>query len=119
MNERDPAYLWDIIRAAKEIVRFLGHKRLDDLQQDRVLQLALERELEVIGEAAARISNEFRDAHPEVPWSRIIAQRNVIAHQYGDIQIERVWLVATQRVPELITQLDPLVPRLPDQGENE
>ena len=117
MNERDPAYLWDIVEAAKEIVRFLAGKRLDDLTSDRVLQLAVERELEVIGEAAARLSKEFRDAHPEVPWSRIIAQRNVIAHQYGEIQIDRIWLVATERVPELIALLEPLIPQLPDGEE--
>jgi len=115
MNERDPAYLWDILQAAKEIVRFLAGKQLDDLTSDRVLQLALERELEVVGEAAARISKEFRDTHPEVSWSRIIAQRNVIAHQYGEIETDRIWLVATERVPELIALLEPLIPQLPDQ----
>jgi uncharacterized protein with HEPN domain len=117
MNERDPAYLWDIVQAAKEVVRFLAGKRLDDLTSDRVLQLAIERELEVMGEAAARLSKEFRDAHPEVPWSRIIAQRNVIAHQYGEIQIDRIWLVVTERVPELIILLEPLIPQLSDQEE--
>ena len=116
MDERDPAYLWDIVEAAKEIVRFLAGKRLEDLASDRVLQLAVERELEIIGEAAARVSSGFREEHPEVPWSRIIAQRNVIAHQYGEIQIDRIWLVANE-LPELILLLEPLIPAVSDQEE--
>jgi len=114
MNERDPAYLWDIVEAAKELTGFLAGKQFPDLTSDKVLQLAVERELEVIGEAAARVSKEFRDAHPEVPWTRIIAQRNVIAHEYGEIQIELIWAVATERVPELITLLEPLIPPVPE-----
>jgi uncharacterized protein with HEPN domain len=114
MDERDAAYLWDIVGAAKEVTRFLAGKRLDDFASDRVLQLAVERELEVIGEAAARVSGKFRDAHPEIPWSRIIAQRNVIAHQYGEIQMERIWLVATRRLPELVALLEPLIPPIAD-----
>lgn len=117
MNERDPAHLWDIVEAAKELTRFLAGKRFHDLTSDRVLQLAVERELEVIGEGAARVSKEFRDAHPEVPWARIIAQRNVIAHEYGAIQLERIWVVASQHVPELIGLLEPLIPPLPDEEE--
>ena len=79
-----------------------------------MLRLAVEWEVEIIGEAASKLSREFRDAHPEIPWQRIIAQRNVIAHEYGDILIDRIWRVATERIPELIQLLEPLIPQSPD-----
>lgn len=80
---------------------------------DRKLQLAIERLVEIIGEAARGVSSECRAQHPGIPWSGIVAQRHVLAHEYGAIKRERIWMVATQRVPELIAQLKPLLP--PDQ----
>jgi len=76
---------------------------------------AVERHLEIIGEAANRVSRSFREAHPEIPWQRIVAQRNVLAHEYGEIENTLVWRVATIRIPELIQQLQRLLPPLPPQ----
>jgi len=64
----------------------------------------------VVGEAANHVSEEFRDKHPEIPWAQIIGQRNVLAHEYGEILIERVWLAATKSVPALLKTLSGLVP---------
>jgi len=75
----------------------------------------VERHLEIIGEAANRVSRSFREAHPEIPWQRIVAQRNVLAHEYGEIENTLVWRVATIRIPELIQQLQRLLPPLPPQ----
>ena len=76
-------------------------------------QLAVERSIEILGEAARKVSQAFQAAHPEIPWSRIIAQRHVLAHEYGNIDHERIWEVATVRVPQLIVQLVPLIPPPP------
>ena len=116
MIDEDAAYLWDMLRAAKELQLFLQGKRFADIESDRMLRLTVEREIEIIGEAASRLSPDFRGAHPQVPWQRIIAQRNVIAHEYGDIQLDRIWRVATDRVPELIRFLEPLMPPPPEDG---
>jgi uncharacterized protein with HEPN domain len=70
---------------------------------------------EVIGEAANRVSPSFRASHPEIPWQRIVAQRNVLAHEYGEIEPALVWRVATLRIPELIQHLQSLLPLLPPQ----
>jgi uncharacterized protein with HEPN domain len=64
-------------------------------------------------EAAKRVSSTFKEAHPEIPWSSIIGQRNVLAHEYGEVLLERIWLVATKNIPELIQLLDPLIPPPP------
>jgi len=82
-----------------------------------LLQSAVERQLEILGEAARRMSDNFRQAHPEIPWSDIIGQRNVIAHQYEEIRQERIWSVVTSDIPTLITQLEPLIPPLPPEIE--
>lgn len=110
VNERDLAYIWDMIQAARETQAFVKGKRYNDLLTDKMLRLAIERELEIIGETARRVSTGCREEHPEIPWTRIISQRNVIAHEYGDIRLEWMWVVATERVPELIPLLQPLLP---------
>ena len=115
MNERDLAYVWDILQAARETQRFVKGKRYNDLLTDRMLRLTIERELEIMGEAARRVSAECREEHPEIPWTGIIAQRNVIAHEYGDIRLEWMWVVATDRIRELIPLLEPLIPS-PQEG---
>jgi len=75
-----------------------------------MLRAAIERHIEIIGEAAGRVSPSFRDAHPEIPWRRIIAPRNVLAHEYGEVKHELMWRVATVHVQELIAKLEPLTP---------
>lgn len=112
--ERDAACLWDMLDAGREVTKFVAGKRYHDLVSDRMLRLAVERELEIIGEAARRVSVEFRERHPEIAWAAIVAQRNVIAHEYGDIRLEWIWTVATSRVPELVRILEPLIPPPPD-----
>lgn len=77
----------------------------------------MERALEIIGEAAHHVSEPFRQAHPEVRWSSIIAQRNVLAHEYGAIKQDRIWIVATVHVPELIDRLQSWLPPVPPEAE--
>lgn len=118
-DERDGAYLWDMMEAAKTVQDFTSGVTFDGYKQDKKLRLAVERSIEIIGEAAARMSKEFRDAHPKISWKGIIGQRNVLIHEYGEIKHERIWAVATQRIPELIKALEPLIPAPPKpEGES-
>jgi len=78
-----------------------------------VLQAAVERKLEIIGEAARGVSDDFRRDHPEVPWRGIIGQRHFLAHEYGEVRQEKLWRVATTRISELIEQLEKLIPPTP------
>jgi uncharacterized protein with HEPN domain len=78
-----------------------------------MLRGAVERHLEIIGEAAGRVSQSFRETHREVPWRQIIAQRNILAHEYGDVDDALVWRVATERMSELIRLIEPHVPPSP------
>lgn len=112
-EKRDPAYLWDMLDAAKAIMAFVSNRTFYDFQQDRMLRNAIERNLEIIGEAANRVSESFQKAHSEIPWKNIIGQRNILIHEYGEIKNERVWAVATKRVAELAAILEPLLPPNP------
>lgn len=111
---RDVAHLWDMLQAALQLTDLVEGPTEQDYLGDRTLQLAVERLVEIIGEAAGRVSEQTRGAHPEIPWRGIIGQRNVIAHEYGEIVQERLWRVAVERIPELIEQLRPLIPAPPE-----
>lgn len=113
----DNAYLWDMLTAARAVQTFVQGRTIADYLGDLMLRSAVERQLEVVGEAARHVSEEFQSAHAEIPWRPIQAQRHVLAHEYGEIKHERVWRVATMHIPELIRQLEPLVPPPPDKGD--
>lgn len=106
----DRAYLWDMLTASRAVVAFVQGKTLDDYLGDLMLRSAVERQVEVIGEAARRVSAAFQNLHPEIPWRPITAQRNVLAHDYGEIKHDRIWRVATEHIPDLIELLEPLIP---------
>lgn len=109
----DVSYLWDMLDAAYAIRQFVTGKTFDDYTRDRLLRGAIERHIEIIGEAARNVSAPCREAHPEIPWRKIVAQRHVLAHEYGEVKHESIWRVATIHIPELIEQLEPLIPPPP------
>jgi uncharacterized protein with HEPN domain len=116
---RDPAFLWDMLDAARSVIRFVGSKTFEEYLSDQFTQAAVERKIEIIGEAARNVTDDFRESHPEIPWSPIIAQRNVLAHGYFGINQESIWKVITHDIPALIEALDPLIPPLPGEPDHE
>ncbi|MFB3881752.1 MAG: DUF86 domain-containing protein [Armatimonadota bacterium] len=114
---KDAAYLWDMVEAAKTALDLTAGYDVQRYLANRTLQLAIERLVEVIGEAANRVSAAFREAHPEVPWRRIISQRHVLAHEYGEIRQGQMWLLVSDHIPKLVTQLEPLLPPPPPEPE--
>lgn len=113
LSWRDPANLLDMLDASEKIQHFLKNKAFEDFLNDDMLRAAVERNLEIIGEAARRISEELKQGHPQIPWRKIIAQRNVLIHEYDDIDYKEIWQVATFYLPRLIEQIRPLIPPLP------
>jgi len=105
----DLKYVWDMLEAARTVDELPCDRTLDDYERTKWLRLAVERAIEIIGEAARHVSAEFRAAHPGVAWSAIVATRHVIAHEYGDIQNDKLWRVARTHVPVLIAQLEPII----------
>ncbi len=88
-EERDPAHLWDMIEAARAIMDFTKDLTLEEFlgggREMTIMRLAVEREMEVLGEAARRVSSPFRSEHAEIPWKETVGLRNVISHEYDKV----------------------------------
>jgi uncharacterized protein with HEPN domain len=109
----DESYLWDMLEHARGVSDFVAGRTYENYVNDKLFRAAVERYIEIIGEAARNVSQVFQDSHREIPWRKIVAQRHVLSHEYGEIKHDRIWRVATIYVPELIEQLKPLVPTPP------
>jgi uncharacterized protein with HEPN domain len=112
---KDQALLLDMLDSARAVSEMVAGMGLQTYAADRRTRRAVEREVEIIGEAARKVSEAFRDAHSQIPWRKIMGQRHKLAHEYGEIEDAILWRVATIHVPELIAMLEPLVP--PDAGD--
>ena len=110
-DDRDIAFLWDILEAAKDIYNFVKNTNTKAFSNDKKTRYAVERQLLVIGEAAKRVSDSFKQKHQKIPWKSMVGLRNILAHEYGEILVERIWLISTENIPDLIEVLDPLVPK--------
>ncbi len=108
--DRDSVYLLDIVSSAQMIRSYLEGVVLDEFLRDTKLQDSVIRRLEIIGEAAGRVSAQFREKHPEIPWSEMRGMRNRMIHHYDDVDLHIVWNTAQDNIPQLLELLEPLVP---------
>lgn len=102
---REKLYLTDIVEAADAVERFCEGTEHDRFLQDELRQSAVLQKLIVIGEAAARLSPEFRACHPAIEWADIVGFRNIAVHEYFAVNWSVVWVTATQDVPVLARQV--------------
>lgn len=116
-NVRDNAALFDMVKAMQAIGRFVPGRTFEDYLTDEMFQGAVERKLEILGEAANRISADFQSQHTDIDWRSIVGLRNVIIHQYDELDYQKVWNIATNDVPLLLKKVHPLVPDLPAADE--
>ena len=98
-----------MIDAAESVGQFMAGRQRVDLDRDRMLLFAMVRAIEVIGEAASRVSDETRAANPAIPWSAIVSMRNRLVHGYFDIDTEIVWKTATGELADLLPRLRALI----------
>ncbi len=111
--QRDKEYLLDILEAAKLALAYVDKKSKEEFFNDTQCQDAVIRRLEIIGEAAARrISEEMRAAYPDLPWSDMIGMRNVIIHEYDDVDLVIVWETVHNDLPPLIDALEKILQSL-------
>ncbi|MGQ9850170.1 MAG: HepT-like ribonuclease domain-containing protein [Aggregatilineaceae bacterium] len=107
---RDLTYVLDMLIAARYIQAYMAGIDRAAFEQDAMRQDAVIRRIEIIGEAAKRISAEFQAAHREIPWQQVAGMRNRLIHGYDEVSLAIVWNVVQHDIPALIAQLEPLVP---------
>jgi uncharacterized protein with HEPN domain len=106
MLRTDKVRLRHILDASKEVVEFVKGRSRAELDSDRKLNLSLVRLLEVIGEAARGMSDEFRTQHSELPWKKMVGMRDRLIHGYYDVDLDVVWETATEDLPGLVAKLE-------------
>lgn len=112
---REELYLDDIVEAADAIQVFLAGVERETFLQNDLVRSAVLQKLTVIGEAAARLPEEFRNHHADIEWSDIAAFRNIAVHAYFSVDWSIVWVAATQEAPELRRKIaDILAEEYPD-----
>jgi len=99
-----------IVDAGERILRWTAGKSRADFDADDQLQSAVIYQLQIIGEAASHLSEDFRRAHADIPWRRITGMRHILVHGYMDVDLDIVWDVLTDRLRPLMDTLRPLVP---------
>lgn len=107
---RDPQSLLDILEAAKKACSYVAGKTQEEFLQDSLCQDAVIRRLEIIGEAARRLSPTARQTLPGLTWNAMIGMRNVLVHEYDDVDLSIVWDTVQKDLPSLIAIIEPLVP---------
>jgi uncharacterized protein with HEPN domain len=111
MPPSDLVRLRHMLDAAGEAVMFVAGKTAHDLRSDRILSLALVKCIEIIGEAATKVTNETRAAYPQIPWVDIIGMRHRLIHVYFDVDLERVCDTIAVDLPPLIEGLEKAIDR--------
>lgn len=107
--QRDRVYLLDILEAAKLAVSYIENKSKDDFLNDIQCQDAVIRRLEIIGEAARRIEDDTQATLPYLPWREMIGMRNIMIHEYDDIDFDTVFKTVQKDLPSLIESLEKIL----------
>ena len=107
---RDDSLLFDMLCAAKHIREYTAGLQQSEFLKNRRDQDAVLLRFTVLGESAKKVSLEYRQAHPEVPWWKITSFRNVVVHDYFNVDFQRVWSIADHDISALINMLERLVP---------
>lgn len=102
---RDDDRIAHIIEACEQAAEFTAARTREDLERDRMLQLALVKLVEIVGEAAKAVTDETRARYPDVPWSLAARTRDRLIHHYFEIDLDRLWTTVTENLPALLAAL--------------
>lgn len=102
---RDPIRIQHILESSSNILKFMENKTVDDLQNDKLLFYGVVKNIEIIGEAAYKLTNEFKEKHSHIPWKQIIVMRHILVHDYYRIKPDELFEVYKKDIPELIDNI--------------
>jgi len=106
----DSIYLGHMLDMTRRAVRAIESKTRAQYDEDDILRLGLTHLVQVIGEAARKVSDEFRNQHPEIPWRKIVGMRHRIVHDYMRVDEDILWQVVTNDLRALLPQLEAILP---------
>ena len=109
MLATDYIRLQHLLDAARKALAFMQGRTLADLESDEMLALAVIQLLEIAGEAAKNVSTETRARYPAVPWRQIAGTRDRLIHGYFEVDLELVWSIVSQDLPELVAQIEAIL----------
>ncbi|MCY7277240.1 MAG: DUF86 domain-containing protein [Phormidesmis sp. CAN_BIN44] len=109
MQPREQNYLLDMLNAAKLAQDFVADIDWETFELDLMRQSAVTRQIEIVGEAARRISTETQMIIPDIPWSKVIGMRNHLIHKYDDLDLEIIWDTVQIALPKLIVVLEDIL----------
>ena len=110
---RDSASLLDMYQAGRQVLVFTEGNTLEELQDNDMRLSAVLYEIIVIGEATTRLSPDFRADHPEIPWKKMAGMRNILVHQYDEVNFDVLWDAIQFSIPEILNKIFPLLPEEP------
>lgn len=110
MNRDDEIRLRHMLEAAQDVLDFMHGNTQTDLKTNRLLFLGTVKAVEIIGEAASKISPELREQHSQIPWEQMTGMRHILVHAYYAVDITKVWETVTEPIPLLVEQRRQILP---------
>lgn len=111
MSKSDLIRLRHMLDASREAQSFVDGRSRADLDGDRMLVLALLKDIEILGEAASKVGDLTKEKFPDIPWRHIIGMRNRLIHGYFDVNLDIVWTTVTGELSALVDELERIVAR--------
>ena len=102
-------YLEDMLEAGSKATRYVGEMTFEQFVANEMAFDAVVRNLEIIGEAARHVPDEMRERYPDVPWSKLVGFRNVLAHAYADLDEALIWDTIINKLPSLVAQVQTMI----------
>ncbi len=102
----DKVYLRHILDAIDRIENYLRNRSREEFERETLLQDGVIRQLEIIGEATRHITEELREQYPEIPWQDMVGMRNKLIHDYLGVDVDLVWVTATEDLQDLRKQVE-------------
>ena len=110
MPKDDLVYVGQMLDTARKALGKVAGKTREQFDQDEDLRIVLVHLIQTVGEAARRVSKDFCEANPQIPWRAIVSMRHKIVHDYMDIDEDAVWKAATEELEPLVRELELLLP---------